>query len=805
MEPIVRQIRLALRRLTGDPGFTSIALTTLTLGIGASVAIFTVVNAVILRPLPYADPAGLVELFPGQNANIALADAVAAGSPSIEASTGLSLWDLTLTGQGDAAAIPTQVVDAAFFQVFGVTPAPGRPLLPSDRDPAGSDVVLLGHGLWQTRFGSDPSIVGRRIQLDGYGHTSRTVVGVMPRGFTPPLVPAGETVQLWIPLSVASGRTVATDSTWYVNHLVGRLRSGATVERAAEEVRTTMTRLRAEYGRVIHEDAVRSVGAMGLLASLVGDVQTPLLILLAAVGLVLLLACANLANLLLARGEKRRQDFAVRTALGAGRLRLVREQLTESLILAFLGGTAGVVLAQGIIAVLHVSDISGLPRSGTVALDARVLAFALGVSLLAVIGFGLLPALRVTAGNLRDDLGSGSRAPGHTRTGRRIGAVLISGEIALAMVVVTGAGLLLNSLRALRAVDPGMDAEHVLAVHLAPPDVQYRNARAPRYYQDVMTRLAALPGVQQVGAIHLLPFTRNNWAFPYLAQGHPPPADGPLPSANFRVVTPGYFQAVGTRLLAGRDVHSGDGAQSPRVVLINRTMAAELWPGEDAVGKEIQLFGNRPLRVIGVVGDVHQHELDRAPRPEMYLPLTQFHVASMHVMLRTSVPPASLAEPARRAIAEINADIPIAEVSPLQVVLDQSMAQRRFFAGVLSFFGFLALALGAVGVYGVMAYSVSARRGEFGIRMALGATQTAVVRNTLASGIVPLTIGLAIGLVGVVPSTRLLATLLFGVEALDPRTLFTAALVLGTVAAVAIWVPARRASRVEPLEALRSP
>jgi predicted permease len=803
MLSMVRQIQLALRRLARDPGFTSVALTTLALGLGASVAIFTVVNAVMLRPLPYPDPGRLVELLPGRNANIALADAIAAGAPSVEASTGLSVWDLTLTGQGDAAAIPAQVVDAGFFPVFGVTPALGRPLLPDDRDPANSDVVLLSHGLWRTRFGSDPSIIGRRIQLDGYGHSARTVVGVMPPEFTPPLVPAEVDVQLWVPLSGPAGRTVATDSSWYVNHIVGRLRAGATVERAAEEVRATMSGLRAEFGRLIDQDDVRSSGAMGLLASLVGDVRTPLLILLSAVGLVLLLACANLANLLLARGEKRRQELAVRAALGAGRQRLVREQLAESTVLALLGGAAGVVLARGIIAVLRVSDISGLPRSGAIGLDLRVLAFALAVSLLAVLGFGLLPALRATAGDLRGDLGAGSRAPGHTRAGRRIGAGLIAGEIALAMVVVTGAGLLLSSLRALRAVDPGLDPRQVLAVQLAPPDVQYRNERSPLYYQEVLTRLAALPGVRQVGAIHLLPFTLSNWAFPYLAQGHAPPTDGPLPSANFRVVTPGYFQTAGTPLIAGRDVQASDGAQTARVGLINRTMARQLWPGENAVGKEIQLFGTRPFQVIGVVGDVRQHHLDQAPRPEMYLPLTQFNVASMYLMLRTSVEPASLAQPVRRAIAEINADIPIADLRPLQDVVSQSLAQRRFFAGVLTFFGLLALALGAVGVYGVMAYSVGARRGEFGIRMALGATRTAVVGRTLMSGLVPLAAGLAIGLAAVVPSTRLLATLLFGVGALDPRTLTTAALVLGAVATVAIWVPARRASRVQPAEALR--
>ena len=804
METVWRELRLALRRLGSERRFTAAALATLALGIGASVAIFTVVNAVMLRPLPYPEPDRLVQISPGQNANIALADAVADGTPSLRASTGLSVWSLTLTGQGDAAAILTQVVDAGFFDVFGVAPMIGRPFRPEERHPGASDVVILSHGLWQRRFGGDRSIVGKRLQLDGYGHQARTVIGVMPSGFTPPIAPASADIQLWIPLSVPPGRTVATDSTWYVSWIVGRLETGATVEGAAQEVRTTMARLRADYGNVIDADAVGTAGAMGLLISMVGDVRTPLWILLAAVGLVLLLACTNLANLLLARGEKRRQEVAVRAALGAGRSRLVRGQLAESTVLALIGGGAGVGLAQAILAVLRVSDISGLPRASGVGLDTRVLAFALAVSLLSILGFGLLPALRVTAGDLRQDLRSGGRAPGNTRAGRRLGATLIAAEVALAMVIVTGAALLLGSLRALRAVDAGLAADNVLAVHLAPPDLAFRNERSPLYYDGVLERVGALPGVVRVGAIHLLPFTQNNWAFPYLAEGHEPPPDAPLPSANFRVVTPGYFRAVGVPVLAGRDVEPSDDANGLRIAVINRRLAEELWPGESALGKEIRLFGSQPLRVVGIVGNTHQHALDRAPSPEMYLPLRQFTVASMVVMVRTEADPASLAGPVRHAITEIDPDIPIADLRPLNDVLEESLAQRRFFAGVLSFFAVLALALGAVGVHGVMAYAVGARRGEFGIRMALGATRGDVLRGAMVSGFIPFGLGLGVGLVGVWSTTRLLANLLFGVGAMDPRTLATAVLVLIGVGGLAVWIPARRVSDIHPMEALRS-
>lgn len=797
-------LRIAMRRLGADIGFTAVALATLALGIGASVAIFTVVNAVLLRPLPYPGAERLVQLSPGQNANISLADALRDATPALAASTGLSMWDLTLSGDGPAASLPVQVVDAGFFTVFGVTPALGRAFGPEVREPARADVVMLSHDLWQTRYGGDPAIVGRRLRLEGYGADARTVVGVMPRGFVAPFEPPGAATAAWIPLALPSGRTIATDSTWYVNRVIGRLQQGATVEQAALQVRTAMERLRAEYAGLIDGDAVRASGAMGLLDAMVGDVETPLRLLLATVGLVLLLACANLANLLLARGERRRQELAVRTALGAVRARLVREQLVEGTVLALLGGALGVVLAEGIIAVLRVSERSGLPRTGDAGIDARVLAFALVLSLLSVVGFALLPALRATRGDLRPDLAAGQRAVGRTRGGRRVGSLLIAIEVALTLVVVSGAGLLLASLRAVREIDPGLTSDRVLAVELAPPDSRLGRERSPLVYDALLAQLRTLPGVRDVAAIHLLPFTQNNWAFPYLAEGHRPPVDGPLPAANFRVVTPGYFRTVGIPLLAGRDVAASDGEGGERVVLVNAAMAAELWPGGRAEGRTIQLFGNQPLRVVGVVGDVRQESLERAPRPEMYVPLPQFRVAAMTVMVRTEGDPRLLVEPVRRTIQAANTDVPITGIRPLGEVLEGSIASRTFFAGVLAFFGALALLLGAVGVYGVMAYAVGGRRHEFGVRMALGATGATVVRSAMAGGAIPLGVGLVSGAAGVFATSRLLASLLFQVSPTDPRTLGAAGALLVAIALLAIWIPARRAARVPPTQALRA-
>lgn len=801
-----QDLRVAFRQLRGSPGFTASVLLTLTLGVGAAVAMFTVVDAVLLRPLPYPEPDRLVELLPGENANIALATELSRDDPDLVASTGLSTWSLTLTGDGEPAAIQTQMVDAGFFRVFGVQPIVGRGFRPDERDPGRSDVVILSWSLWQSRFGGDPSIVGRRLHLDGYRHTTRTVVGVMPRGFRAPFAPAGPAIQAWAPLSVRPGLSVAADSTWYVNRVVARMRPGATVAGVATRVRAAMDRLHGRFPGVVDEDAVRAAGATGLLTSMVGDVSGPLWILLGAVGLVLLLLCANLANLLLARGERRQRELAVRSALGGSRVRLVRAQLVESVLLSVAGCASGVGVARLILAGLRVSRISGLPRTGSLPLDPTVLAFAVGVSVLCALGFGLLPALRATRGDLRGGLGEGARSEG-TRSARRLGRALVAAEVALALVVVTGAGLLLGSLGALRSVDPGLDARNVLDVRLEPPDQAYRGnggSRTRALYAELLPRLRALPGVRSVGAIQILPFTNWNWAFPYLAEGHRPPQGAPLPVANFRVVTPGYFRTLAIPLVAGRLLGPDDRENTAPVGLINQALARKLWPNESAVGKEIQLFGNQPFRVVGVVGDIHQRSLRDAPEPEMYRPLTQFPLAGMDVFLKTSGDPATFIGAVRRATHDVAADVPVARARPLTDVLNDSMARERFFAGVLAFFAVLALALGAVGVYGVMAYQVAGRHGEFGIRMALGATPLRILRRALGDGLVPVSAGVAAGLAGTFVCSRLLTGLLFGVGPMDPPTLVASSLVLVAVAAAATWLPARRAARVDPVRALKS-
>lgn len=797
-----QDVRYALRGFVRAPAFMAVALATLALGIGASVAIFTVVDSVVLRPLPYPEPDRLVRIAPGLNANVTLSDAMGK-VPSLSASTGIAQWWMTLSGDGDAVSLHAQLVDASFFDVFRVRPALGRAFRPEERDPARSDVVILSHGLWQSRFGGDPSVVGRRIAADGAGHETREVIGVMPAGFVAPAANGGVAIDLWSPLALPAGRTLATDSTWYVNTVVGRLRDDVTAEHATTEVRAALSRARAESGSLLAEESVRTAGVVPLRDAVVGDVRTPLLILLAAVGLVLVLVSANLANLLLARGETRQPEFAMRMALGGTRGRLVRELFTESAVLAALGGAAGVITAHVILRILSVADSSGLPRTQELAVDGRILAFATVVSLVSLIAFAVLPALRAASRAPAASLGGTGRSAGPGRAGRRIGRVMIAAEVALAVVLVSGAGLLLNSLRALRAVPSGLDVDRLVAIDLAPPPARVPGEQAVLFYENVIDRLGGLPGVQRASGIHLLPFTAGNWRFPYLAEGHPPPADAPLPAANFRVTTPGYFETVGIPLLAGRDFNADDRGDGEPVLIINERMARQLWPGENAVGREIRLFGSDRYQVVGVVGNVRQHALDREPLPEMYVPHARWQrVTFMTIMLRMDRSPRALAALAADAVRDIDAHVPVT-ARPLADVLDESMAQRRFFAGVLSFFAGLALVLGAVGIYGVVNGAVVARIPEFGVRLALGATRGRVLADAMRDALAPVAAGIIAGTAGAIASTRLLAGILFGIGPRDPATLTAAIAVLAATAAVAAWLPVRRAGSVEPAQVLR--
>ncbi|MGD8279509.1 MAG: ABC transporter permease [Gemmatimonadota bacterium] len=796
----IRDVRMGLRRLRRSPGYTVVAVMTLALGIGASVAMFTVLNAVLLRPLPYPSADRLVRLWPSENYNITLSREVGTSLRSVQSFTGLSNWGLVLAGAGEPEVLNTAVVDAGYFDTFGVRPELGRAFLADETDPSTSGVVILSHALWERRFGGDPSVIGRTIRLSGYDHETREVIGVMPASHQTPQREA----DAWIPLHVRAGHTVVSDSSWYVNVVVARLAPGATVAGANAELRALAVRLREESPGRLDEETVRTASVVTLRDSEVGDVRGLLWTLLAAVGLVLLIACANLANLVLARAAGHRRELAVRTALGAGRARLVRQQVAEGAILAAVGAGSGLLLARGLLALARVSEASGLPLAGRLPVDGRVVAFTVAASVGALILFGLFPALRATGSGLRSDVRNWTRGGSRDRQSHRLNRLLVTAEIALATMLATGAGLVLASFVTLRSVDPGIDPSDVLAVEVQPQADRYGDERAVQYYSELTARLAALPGVEAVGGVQLLPFTYDNWAFPYLAEGQTAQPDVPLPSANFRIVTGDYFGAVDQPLLEGRVFTAADRAGTEHVIAINRTLADELWPGASPIGKQLAVFGSMEMRVVGVVGDVRQHALDREPRPEMYVPFAQWGRNAQMVFMLEGNRLGGLGPEIRQVVRSIDPDVPITTLRPLSDVLGQSLDQRRFVMAVMATFGLLALLLGAVGVYGVMSNLVGARIPDFGVRLALGARPGSVLLSALSSGMLPAGAGMVLGIIGAITVSGVLRGLLFGIGPLDPRTYITVAVVLFTVATLASWIPARRAARSDPLSVLRT-
>lgn len=799
-----RDMRVAVRGLRRHPAFAGAAVLTLALGIGATVAMFSVVESVVLRPLPYPRSDRLVAVWPAANFNVAMVEHFRA-APSLGAVAGLSRWAFTLTGEGDPERLDGVAVDPDYFDVFDVRAAYGRTFTADERYYDRAGVVLLGWDFWQRRFGGDPGVIGRRIAIEGHRETSREVVGVLPPEHQPP----GAPVDLWVPLSTGPGYTVAQDSSWYVNDVVARLAPGAEVQQARVEVRELARRLRAEFPGRFTDDYVQSADVAPLIDVIVGDVRGGLLVMLGAVALVLVIACANVANLLLARNAERGYQLALRSALGATRARLVRQSLAESLVLALLGGTVGLLLAWWSLTLLESGVRLALPRGVQVTPSLPILLFALVVILGSVLLFGLLPALHGARRDITGEMKAGGRR-GRSDGSRQHGLrrVLVAAEVAISVVLVAGAGLLLRSFGQLYGTDPGFRADDVLVLELARPGAEWADRRGAvaAYYRQVRERLLAVPGVTSVGGIQLMPLTGGNWSFPYLAEGHEPGPDGNLESANFRVVTPGYFRTLGIPLLRGRDLEITDRAGEAEVGLVNEAMAQSLWPGEDPIGKEILLFGSQPFTVVGVVGNVRQFALDREPLPEMYRPISQFSAGSMHMMVHGGEgrEVASLTPRLREIVWEVDPDVPIPFVGTLESVVADSVARARFFAAVLAGFGLLALLLGAVGVYGVTAFAVTGRLPEYGVRIALGAAPSSIVRSAAATGFPPVLAGVATGLVSALAAGRLLSSLLYGISPSDPLTFLAVTGVLGGAAAVAILVPARRAARVDPVEVLRA-
>lgn len=800
LEMLVRGVKLAIRSLLRQPGFAAAAIVTLALGIGANTAIFSVVNGVLIQPLPYADAGSLVVVWPETVSNMRMVDWLSTSTRSFDRISGITTFDFAISGDGDSERISGAKVSTNYFEVMGARPLLGRSFLTEESDPGRSKVVVLSHALWRTRYGGDPEIVGRTIRLD---YTWFTVIGVMPRHHRP-LEPGH---RLWVPQEVEPGTTVGTDETWWIRSRIARLAPGVSVEAAQRELRVGAVRLADEFPADLDRTDAGRATVVTLQTALVGEFGRTIWILLAAVGLLLLIACSNVANLLLARTGVKQREVALRSAIGASRRQVIAHLFTESVVLGVLGGAAGIVMAWATLIVLKSAAPADLPRIGEVGVDPIVLLFGVSLSLLTPLIFGLVPAWRAARLDVRELLSSGGRGFAGEGGSGRLASSLIVAEVAISVVLVIGATLMMKSLWNLRAVDPGFSAEGVLTLQVSVPPVASDSASRTNIfaYRELWSSLAALPGIESVGGIHILPLASGNNRYPYWAQDNEPPAGARAPAANIRVATPGYVDVMRIDLRDGRWFDTTDRLDSRPVMVINNTLATRLWANESPIGKRVRLLDEEAFswEVIGVIADVNQMGLARDPSGEIYLPHEQWAWPSMFVTMRTDRRPESLVPAVRRAMRDVDDDITISDIATMEQVMAASLASNRFLAGLISVFALLALALGAIGVYGVMAYTVSRRIPEFGVRMALGSSGARVLRSAMAQGLTPVGTGVVLGLGVAWAVTRLLSTLLFGVEPADPATYAQVVAVLMLVGCAASYLPARRASSVEPISALR--
>ena len=803
LETCLKDVRFGLRSLGKSPGFTAIALLTLALGIGANTAIFSVIHAVMLRPLPYRDPGQLVKIWPVRpRASVSKADYLdfKNGARSLDDVAAYSNWGFTVTGSGEPAKLEGVRATANLFPLLGVDAAFGRIFALEEDQPGHDKVVLLSYALWQTRFGSDLRVVGQTITIDGQNYN---VVGVMPKGFN---FPDSSPHDLWVPATLdASARE--DFAAGYLT-LVGRLKAGTSAAQARSEIVALARTIREKLPNIPADYGARAQ-VNPLQAESIAEIRPTLLILLGTVGLVLLIACANVANLQLARTSNRQREFAVRAALGASRARLVRQLLTESMLLAALGGAAGLGLAYVGLDFLVTLIPAETPRTGNIAISGIVLIFSLGLSVLAGLLFGLAPALQTSKPDLQTPLKEGGRIA--SSAGGRLRSLLVVSEIALALTLVISAGLLIKSFWRLYHVHPGFEADHVISFQLSPSGFSGSKdegpARARVYYRQVLERLAHLPGVQSVGGIHLLPMGDNNWDPALRIEDRPLPPGASAESINWRLVTADYFRAMNIPLLQGRAFTDADNEAGEKVALINDTLAKKFWPGESPLGKRINTgFEGKGVwvTIVGVVGDVRQQSLSVPTVPEMYRPFFQHtSLPPLTIMVRTATTFSALAPSIRSAVWSIDNNVPITDLQPMTEVVAQSISQPRSTMLLLTAFAAIGLLLGVIGIYGVISYSVAQRTHEIGVRMALGAQSADVLKLVVGQGLKLTLIGAALGLAGAFAVTRLMSSLLFGVSASDPATFGVVTLSLTAVALLASYIPARRAARVTPMVALR--
>jgi putative ABC transport system permease protein len=809
MQTLWQDVRYGVRMLWKKPVFTLIAIITLALGIGANTAVFSVVNSILLRPLPYREPERLV-LINHDYPQINLKASVSAfgyrhyrdNAKSFEHVTAVQQGSFNLTGGGEPERINGARVTANFFPLLGAQAGQGRVLLPEEEADGRNRVAVLSEAFWQRRFGGAANVLNQTITLNGENYT---VVGIMPAGLQFGRE-VGFNVEVWLPLTFPPEMLTSNNLTNEFLFVIARLRDGVSFQQAQAEMDTLADGLRAQYMQgATRQNWGLTISSFNEL--IVGDIRTPLWILLGAVTLVLLIACANVANLLLARAAERHKEMAIRAAMGAGRGRVLQQLLTESVLLSVIGGVLGLALAAAGVRVLSKLEQLRIPRFHEIGLDGSVLLFTFGLAVLTGVIFGLVPALQMARTDLQETLKEGGRS-GTSLARGWMRSTFVVVETALALMLLVGAGLLMRSFWRLQQVNPGFEPQQLLTMNLALPEYRYREPQQrAAFYQQALEQIRALPGVQAAGAISVLPLSGSNSSGSFRIEGREVPQNQSPPHGDRWAATAGYFETMKIPLVRGRFFNERDVADAPGVAIIDETMARKYWPNEDPVGKRITFEGPRDnprwREIVGIVGHVKHRGLEGESRVQYYIPHGQRAQAGMFLAIRTTGNPSDLAGPVRGVLRNLDKDMPVFRVNTMEQVVADSMTLRRFTLSLLGIFAAIALILALVGLYGVLSYSVTQRSHEIGIRMALGARGADVLALVVKQGMRLTGLGIGIGLVGAFGLTRLMKTLLFGIGAADPLTYVAIAGLLATIALLACWLPARRATKVDPMIALR--
>ena len=805
METLLQDFRFGLRMLRRSPGFTAVAVLTLALGIGANTAIFSIVDAVLLRAFPYPHAGQLVLVF---NAPVKQPDELSALSYRdfqqcreqnrvFSEMAGNAFHDLTLTGAGEPSVVNTADVTPEIFALLGVKPLAGRTLVPEDGEQGAAPVAVVSENLWRSRFGANPSLIGQSVSLD---MRSFTVVGILPASFHYPDGAARQDVWIAAAQDPLIGPLLKQPGVRALGG-IGRLKPGISVAQAQAEMDTVGARLAREFPA---QDSGLTIRIQPYRQAVVGNVKSALLILLGAVGLVLLIACANIANLLLSRATSRGREIAVRIALGAGRARIVRQLLTESALLGLLGGAAGVLLAMWCVWILRPFLPSEVTQINSIHIGGSVLAFALVLSLAAAMAFGLAPALLATPSNLQKKIKEGGE-----RGGQRARSFLGIAEISVAMVLLVAGGLLIRSFALVTTVNPGFDPKNVIEAEISLPQFQYSTPQQwTAFANELLARLHALPGLEDSALAAPLPMDRQGEAtFTFSIVGNPPLPPGKSTTADYATVSPDYFHVMKIPLLRGRFFREEDSPSNPKVAIISETLAQRYFPNQEPIGRQMK-FGFPPngdvsREIVGVVGDVRDASLGKKPGPMMYVPFAQAPLYGGEVVVRSSLSATSVAAGIRQATHAVDKDLPVTNIASFPEVVGESISQERFRTFLLGSFSAIALALAAVGIFGVISYSAAQRTHEIGIRMALGAQPRDVLRLILGQGVRLALFGLVAGIVAAALLTRLMASMLYSVSPTDPVTFVAVAILLLGVALLACYIPARRAMRVDPMVVLR--